>query len=152
MSSTTTSTRGSRHEALGVAGDEAGRNARTAAARVSHRHPGQLEAHARARRDGVGVAQEQRDEGAPDVAAPEHGDPYGLVGAVTRGTARHRRRLAPVGACAICARYRPPDEPPRAPSTAQRSRRSRSSSVSRRTTTRASPSDTKTTAGRATLL
>ena len=89
---------------------------------------------------GVGPVLEDAHQGAPDVAAAEDGDTQ-VRSAGGAEVTRSRYRL---GDATVAGR----------PTTvaAQTSRRTRSSSVSRRTTARAVPPATKSTAGRGTLL
>jgi hypothetical protein len=85
----------------------------------------------------LGPVLEDPDQGRSHVPASEHGDAHHAVG---RGGRGHQVTL-------------PPGRPgTRRPPVDQTSSRTRSSKVSRRTTVRASPSATKTTAGRGTLL
>ena len=92
-------------EPLGVPGDQRGRYAGPRSRRVAHGDPDQLEAHARASSDGIGVAEQERDEGAADVAAPEHGHAHGRLSPVMAGSGydpavvrpRHQLTLPPTG-------------------------------------------------------
>ena len=96
--------------------------------------PADLEPGAALDGQGVGPVLQDADQGGPDGAAAEHGDADDAFGGGRRG---HPVTLPPA---------------PEPGTGDQTSRRTRSSKVSRRTTTRASPSATKTTAGRGTLL
>ena len=108
----------------GVVGEAPARQRQVAVlGEVVHRHPGHLERHPGARLDHVGVVVDEAHERAAHVTAAEDPDPYPLVHDLS--LPQTRRHVAHA---------------------------TRSSNVSRRTTTRACPSRTNTTAGRGTRL
>jgi hypothetical protein len=115
------------HDALGVAGEAARRDRDVALpGQVAHGDPGNLDAHTGPTLDHVGVLVDEPHQRRADVPAAEQADPNGLL----------RNQIGHHASLALC----------------YSSRRRRSSGVSRRTTTRARPSRTNTTAGRGTLL
>ena len=158
MSSTTTSTSSRADQGGGVRADQPGvHGGGPGLLRMGHGDADELEPDARTGGDVVGAREEYLGQRAADVAAAEQCDPDRGSGVrmgrfVFPGRGRVALGVGDVGHSrhgTACPRADPAAG--RRPSP-QPSSRIRSSNVSRRTTTRALPSETKTTAGRGTLL
>ena len=143
------------HQCGGVGADETGRDGHgPGPVRVGHSDADELEADARTGGDVLGTGEQDLGQRAPDIAAAEQATRTvgpggrGAGGAGLVGGHLQRYRCAP----ATCPPPAGDGGSARTPGGPQASRLVRSSRVSRRTTTRAAPSATKTTAGRGTLL